>query len=60
MYHEEVGYNFRMPNILAAMGLAQLEIVDEYLVPKASVASSTTYKLCFLAIILSSYLWICC
>lgn len=31
MYHEEVGYNFRMPNILAAMGLAQLENVDEYL-----------------------------
>lgn len=31
MYHEEVGYNFRMPNILAAMGLAQLEKVDEYL-----------------------------
>ena len=31
MYHEEVGYNFRMPNILAAMGVAQLEKVDEYL-----------------------------
>lgn len=31
MYHEKVGYNFRMPNILAAMGLAQLEKVDEYL-----------------------------
>lgn len=31
MYHEEIGYNFRMPNILAAMGLAQLENVDAYL-----------------------------
>lgn len=31
MYHEEVGYNFRMPNILAAMGVAQLEKVNEYL-----------------------------
>lgn len=31
MYHEEIGYNFRMPNILAAMGLAQLENVDSYL-----------------------------
>lgn len=29
-YHEEVGYNFRMPNILAAMGVAQLESIDEY------------------------------
>ena len=34
MYHEEIGYNFRMPNILAAMGLAQLENIDEYLVCK--------------------------
>lgn len=30
-YHEEVGYNFRMPNLLAAMGVAQLEMVPEYL-----------------------------
>ena len=29
-YHEEVGYNFRMPNLLAAMGCAQLENIDEY------------------------------
>lgn len=31
MYHEEIGFNFRMPNILAAMGVAQLEMVPEYL-----------------------------
>lgn len=31
MYHEEVGFNFRMPNILAAMGVAQLEMVPQYL-----------------------------
>lgn len=30
-YHEEIGYNYRMPNILAAMGVAQLEKVEEYL-----------------------------
>jgi perosamine synthetase len=30
-YHEEIGYNFRMPNILAAMGCAQLENIDEYI-----------------------------
>lgn len=33
-YHEEVGYNFRMPNILAAMGCAQLENIDEYIKAK--------------------------
>lgn len=30
--HEDVGFNYRMPNLLAAFGLAQLEKVDEYLV----------------------------
>jgi perosamine synthetase len=30
-YHEEIGFNFRMPNILAAVGVAQLEMVPEYL-----------------------------
>lgn len=30
-YHPEIGYNFRMPNILAAMGCAQLEKLDEYI-----------------------------
>lgn len=30
MIHEEIGYNYRMPNILAAMGVAQLEKVEEY------------------------------
>ncbi len=30
-YHPETGYNFRMPNILAAMGCAQLENIDEYI-----------------------------
>lgn len=30
-YHPEIGYNFRMPNLLAAFGVAQLEKVKEYL-----------------------------
>lgn len=34
MYHEEIGFNFRMPNILAAMGVAQLEMVPQYLEAK--------------------------
>lgn len=33
-YHPEVGYNFRMPNLLAAFGVAQLEKIDEYLEKK--------------------------
>lgn len=30
-YHKEIGYNFRMPNVLAAMGCAQLECAYDYL-----------------------------
>lgn len=30
-YHPEIGYNFRMPNLLAAMGCAQLENINEYI-----------------------------
>lgn len=33
-YHEEIGYNFRMPNVLAAMGVAQLENIEEYVIAK--------------------------
>lgn len=33
-YHEEIGYNFRMPNLLAAMGCAQLENIDGYIKTK--------------------------
>ncbi len=29
--HEEAGYNYRMPNILAAMGVAQLENIDAFI-----------------------------
>tara|TARA_R110000868_G_scaffold153644_9_gene379161 strand:- start:8029 stop:9174 length:1146 start_codon:yes stop_codon:yes gene_type:complete len=29
--HDEVGYNYRMVNVLAAIGLAQLERIDEFL-----------------------------
>lgn len=32
--HDEIGYNFRMPNINAALGLAQLERIDEKLALK--------------------------
>ena len=39
MYHEEIGYNFRLPNLLAAMGCAQLENIDEYIKIKRANAS---------------------
>lgn len=29
--HEDIGFNYRMPNLLAAFGLGQLECVDTYL-----------------------------
>ncbi len=37
--HDEVGYNYRMPNLLAAMGCAQLEQLDDYLAIKKKIAS---------------------
>ena len=37
-WHDVIGYNYRMTNICAAMGLAQLEQVDQFLVQKKQVA----------------------
>jgi len=37
--HDEVGYNYRMPNINAALGVAQLEQIDEYLLSKRNLAN---------------------
>lgn len=30
-WHEEIGFNYRMTNLQAAIGLAQLEMIDEFL-----------------------------
>ena len=38
--HSEVGYNYRLPNLLAAMGCAQLELLDEYLAKKKQIAKT--------------------
>ena len=38
--HTELGYNYRMPNINAALGLAQLEQFDTFLHEKRSIATS--------------------
>jgi len=36
--HDEIGYNFRMPNINAALGVAQLEQLPEFLSSKRALA----------------------
>ena len=36
--HDEIGYNYRMPNINAALGLAQLEQLDGFLAAKRKLA----------------------
>jgi len=43
--HDEVGYNYRMPNINAALGLAQLEQLPEFLKNKRETAAA--YKTFF-------------
>ncbi|WP_338778602.1 LegC family aminotransferase [Metabacillus sp. FJAT-52054] len=43
--HDEIGYNYRMPNINAALGVAQLEQLPSYLKQKRQLAEK--YKLLF-------------
>lgn len=38
-FHDEVAYNFRMPNLNAAMGCAQLERIEHFLAAKRLLAS---------------------
>jgi len=37
--HDEIGYNYRMPNINAALGCAQMEIYSQFLENKRQLAS---------------------
>lgn len=37
--HDHIGYNYRMPNINAALGCAQLENLDKYIESKRKVAA---------------------
>ena len=37
--HDHIGYNYRMPNINAALGCAQLENLDKYIASKRQVAA---------------------
>lgn len=41
-YHPEIGYNFRMPNLLAAMGCAQLENIEDFI--KIKIDNGNYYK----------------
>lgn len=40
--HDHIGYNYRMPNINAALGCAQLENLDRYIASKREVAAAYT------------------
>ncbi len=37
-FHDEVGYNYRLVNVLAALGVAQLEQLDTFLASKRNIA----------------------
>lgn len=37
--HDHIGFNYRMPNINAALGCAQLENIDKYIASKRKVAA---------------------
>ncbi|MCW5824498.1 MAG: LegC family aminotransferase [Cyanobacteria bacterium TGS_CYA1] len=39
-FHDQLGFNYRMPNLNAALGLAQLEILPEYLNRKSQLAQN--------------------
>ena len=38
-FHDEVGYNYRLVNVLAALGVAQLEQLDDFIASKLDTAS---------------------
>lgn len=39
-FHDSVGYNYRMPNINAALGCAQLENIDRFIASKRATAQA--------------------
>ena len=42
--HDEIGYNYRLPNINAALGCAQLEQIEELITQKRELASNYQQK----------------
>ena len=48
-FHDEVGYNYRLVNILAAVGLAQMEQLPAFVIRKKQIADFYTRELSGLA-----------
>jgi perosamine synthetase len=44
-YHTEIGYNFRMTNLQAAVGLAQLEQIDSFIEKKRNIGGYYRQKI---------------
>jgi perosamine synthetase len=44
-YHDEVGYNYRLTNISAALGIGQMECLDEYVERKRAIAHRYNHSL---------------
>ena len=38
-YHDAIGYNYRLTNLSAALGVGQLEMLDEYVASKRAIAT---------------------
>ena len=38
-FHDEIGFNYRLPNLNAALGLAQMELIQQMLAIKREVAN---------------------
>lgn len=38
-YHDELGYNYRLTNVSAALGVGQMELLDEYVNRKRAIAA---------------------
>lgn len=43
--HEEIGFNYRLPNVLAAIGCAQLECLPQYLTVKRKIVATYAAEL---------------
>ncbi len=54
-FHTETGYNYRMPNLNAALGLAQLEQLPHFLDSKRALAQD--YRALFSRVEAATHLW---
>jgi perosamine synthetase len=54
-FHDEVGFNYRMPNLNAALGCAQLERINDFLARKRRLAER--YQLAFAELDEVRFMW---